>query len=234
MEKGYKMCLMMEYFPFDLGKLIDKQKIEFSVSDIRIVMRQVLHALESVHDSGFMHRDVKPSNILLNKDGECVLIDFGISRKLAKEGEKLTKNVITRWYRPPELLFGSQEYNESVDIWGLGCVLAELALQKPLFQADSDLNQICKIFEVTGNPNDVTWPDAKNLPFFFTFNELEGTGFDNLFKDKDSTIKQLVEKMLQLDPKKRVTVKELTKDVFFDVSQEELDAFKNKLSVVEL
>jgi serine/threonine protein kinase len=95
---------------------------------------------------------LKPSNVLIGYNGEIKLTDFGLARYKSENDDALyTKNIATRWYRPPEVLFGGQQYNESVDVWAMGCILAELLGRKPLFRGDGDLDQLSKVFEIMGS-----------------------------------------------------------------------------------
>lgn len=87
-----------------------------------------------------MHRDIKPNNILVNDKGEVVITDFDLARKIPAEFKNMTKNLITRWYRPPEILYGSDTYTNSVDIWSFGCLAAELINESPLFPGDAEID----------------------------------------------------------------------------------------------
>ena len=116
-----------------------------------------------MHTLGVVHRDIKPSNILINRDCLVKVADFSLARLMNREDEEghtenqtvaMTDYVAARWYRAPEVLLGSTHYNEKVDIWGLGCILAEIYLNRPLFPGSSTLNQISRIIEVTGTPNE--------------------------------------------------------------------------------
>ena len=115
-------------------------------------------ALRYLHSAEIVHRDIKPSNILINQDCMAKLADFGLARHM-KDVDKysepvLTDYVATRWYRAPEVLLGSIKYNCSIDIWGLGCIIAEIYCSKPLFPGTSTLNQIQRILEFTGVPDE--------------------------------------------------------------------------------
>lgn len=90
--------------------------------------------------------------MVLSWDGGIKLIDFGLARKLGKEAEKMTSAVCTRHYRPPEVIFGERSYDFGVDIWSLGCILAELYIRKPIFPGSTDIDQLSKIFEIRGTP----------------------------------------------------------------------------------
>ena len=127
---------------------------------------QIVEGLGHVHENGFMHRDVKPSNIYLMTDGTAKVGDFSIARlaksegegeaMVSEEGEEKTGNVTTRHYRAPEIIYGSKHYDESIDVWGLGCTIAELILHQTLFPGTSDIHQLELIFSVVGYPVNVS------------------------------------------------------------------------------
>lgn len=113
---------------------------------IKCYMKQLLLAVEHCHLRGIMHRDIKPSNILVNNEGILKLGDFGLANTLnPKHRQKLTSRVVTLWYRPPELLMGSTNYNVSVDLWSVGCVFAELLFRKPVLKGRTEVNIIRNI-----------------------------------------------------------------------------------------
>lgn len=116
-----------------------------------------------------MHRDIKPSNILINSKGFCALSDFGLARNFPKDNIVLTKHLVTKWYRAPEIFFGSNKYDESIDIWSFGCVFGELLKKQPIFNGNSELDILSKIFNIRGTINLNEYPEAKSLPNFLEF-----------------------------------------------------------------
>jgi len=115
------------------------------------VLYQVLKGIEICHLHNIIHRDIKPENILVSKGGVVKLCDFGFARAMAQPGEAYTDYVATRWYRAPELLVGDTKYGRAVDIWAVGCLLAEMLTGEPLFPGDSDIDQLYHIVKCFGN-----------------------------------------------------------------------------------
>jgi len=101
-----------------------------------------------MHSLGIIHRDLKPSNIFLSSCGKIKIGDLGMARTMTYLEEPMTNNVVTRWYRSPELLLGATNYGPAVDIWSWGCIFAEVMVRAPLFPAENDINVLFKIFEV--------------------------------------------------------------------------------------
>ena len=122
----------------------------------RFVVYQLVKALYFMHTAQLLHRDVKPSNLLLNADCLVKLCDFGLCRSsldtASRKDVVLTDYVATRWYRAPEILLGSTEYTAAVDMWSVGCILGEMLTCKPMFPGNSTMNQLDRIVAVVGRP----------------------------------------------------------------------------------
>lgn len=113
-----------------------------------------------------MHRDLKPQNLLIDKNGVIKLADFGLARAFGLPVKTYTHEVVTLWYRAPEILLGQKQYSTPVDIWSIGCIYAEMAQRRALFAGDSEIDQIFKIFQAQGTPNENHWPSALKLQDF--------------------------------------------------------------------
>ena len=165
-----------------------------------------------------MHRDLKGANLLVNNRGELKITDFGLARPIEENRIKYTPGVVTRWYRPPELLFGSEIYTESIDIWGAGCIIAEMYLRKPLFGAESDLDQLKLIFRYCGTPTEESYPDANQLPDYSKVQFRDEKRILKEYLDRkgvDREATDLIDKMLVINPKKRITaIEALTHEYF--------------------
>ena len=127
----------------------------------------LLHAVSHLHHLGWIHRDLKPQNILVDLQNRCLKVaDFGLSRMHHQfRRQPLTQEVVTLWYRAPELMLGGP-YDKSIDIWSVGCVFGEMATGQPLFCGDSEIGQLFKIFQKVGTPSNDTWPGVESLPGF--------------------------------------------------------------------
>ncbi len=165
-DKGralYNLYLVFEYMEHDIHGLIDK-RIALELPQIKCIMLQVLEGLLYLHSHGVIHRDIKGANILLDNHGRVKLADFGLARKFdRRDGRNYTNRVVTLWYRSPELLLGSEHYNEAVDMWSVGCLFAELLTLRPLFPGDREARQLELIYEKCGVPTENEWPGVALL-----------------------------------------------------------------------
>lgn len=156
--------MVMEYMETDLKGMMESKKQPFSMSEIKSLMRQLLEGVKYLHDNWVIHRDLKSSNILLNHGGELKICDFGLSRQYGSPLKPYTPIVVTLWYRAPELLLGAKEYSTAIDMWSVGCIMAELLAKEPLFTGKNELEQLDKIFRTLGTPDEKIWPGLSKLP----------------------------------------------------------------------
>lgn len=217
-----QISLCLEYIKHDLSKYWDL-KFDKSSPDlklIKIVMFQIFAGCDYLHANKILHRDLKPQNILIREEDHKVKIaDFGLSRTYTVPIKNYTKEILTLWYRSPELILGAEYYSTAIDIWSIGCIMAELFMKKPLFKGDSEIGQLFKIYEVLGTPNEKELPGFKTYPLFrkeFPYHP------DNNLKNvllkanipKDGV--DLICKMLMYDSTKRISCKDALKHKFFE------------------
>uniref|UniRef100_A0A0D3H104 [RNA-polymerase]-subunit kinase n=1 Tax=Oryza barthii TaxID=65489 RepID=A0A0D3H104_9ORYZ len=165
-------------------------------------MEQLLKGLHYCHVNNVLHRDIKGANLLISGGGKLLkLADFGLARPFTRDGS-FTNHVITLWYRPPELLLGATNYAEAVDIWSVGCIFAEFLLRKPLFPGRTEQEQLSKIFELCGFPNEENWPGVSKLPLYKTIHPTTPTKrrLRDIFHNFDSHAVDLIDRMLILNP----------------------------------
>ncbi|KAK6743302.1 hypothetical protein RB195_010516 [Necator americanus] len=205
--------LVFEYVDHDLMGLLEASHlINFHNDQIRSLFKQLILGLEYCHSAGFLHRDIKCSNILLNNRGELKIADFGLARYYSSDQERLyTNRVITLWYRPPELLLGDEHYGPAIDVWSIGCILGEFFTRKPLFQGNNEAGQLDLISKVCGTPCLANWPDVEKMPLFNTLRSKKQ--HVRCLREEFSQIMpsgaiDLMDKMLLLDPKRRISAKD--------------------------
>ncbi|KAK4477595.1 hypothetical protein RD792_016831 [Penstemon davidsonii] len=197
--------LVFEYMEHDFAGLLSCPDIKFTDSQIKCYMRQLLSGVEHCHARGIMHRDIKTSNILVNNEGILKIGDFGLANFLRpKNKETLTSRVVTLWYRPPELLLGSNNYGEAVDMWSIGCVFAELFIGRPLLKGRTEVEQLHKIFKLCGSPPDEYWKRSR-LPLATMFKPKHPyeSSLRERCKEFPKSAVSLIEIFLSIEPYKR-------------------------------
>ncbi|CAB3406305.1 unnamed protein product [Caenorhabditis bovis] len=164
--QGEILSIVTEFVPFTLHDVISDKKRPRTEQLTRWFYSQVLAGIAHIHSKDIMHRDIKPENILVTASNIIKIADFGQACIYRKDSpnEEYDINVATRWYRAPELLFGHRQYGPAVDVWSIGCILAELFRGKPIFPGRSELEQISVIFGILGTPNEETWPNWRKMP----------------------------------------------------------------------
>jgi serine/threonine protein kinase len=221
---------VFELMETDLGSII-KSKQELSIDHIQFFLYQMIRGMKYCHSAGILHRDLKPRNLLVNANCDLKIWDFGLSRAnlpTLYETGSMTDYIATRWYRAPELLFGSESYTAAVDVWSIGCIFAELLTRESFLTGTDTENQLELIIEMLGMPSDRAlerfW--GGDIPEFIKWWKVkpyeETEEFKTRFKDVDETALDLMKKMLMFDPSERISIDDAIKhDFFHDLHCEE-------------
>ncbi|GMH21556.1 hypothetical protein Nepgr_023398 [Nepenthes gracilis] len=209
--------LVFEYMEHDLSGLLSCPDIKFTEAQVKCYMKQLLSGLEYCHLRGVMHRDIKGSNLLVNNEGILKIADFGLANFSASAHKQpLTSRVVTLWYRPPELLLGATDYGPSVDLWSVGCVIAEVLLGKPLLQGRTEVEQLHKIFKLCGSPPDEYWKKSKlPHPTLFKPQQRYVSSVQETCKSLPITAVNLIETLLSVEPCKRGTASSALSSEYF-------------------
>ncbi|CAH1756864.1 13532_t:CDS:2 [Entrophospora sp. SA101] len=190
--------LILEYLDSDLEMIIKDRSLVFIPGDIKSWILMTLRGLDHCHRNWILHRD-----------GQLKLADFGLARDFASPQIKnMSPQVVTRWYRAPELFFSSTLYAYGVDIWSVGCIFAELMLRTPYLPGDTDIGQLEIIFKALGTPSEEDWPGFNELAGNLKFQKYTRTPLKQLFTAASNDAIDLLEKMLTYDPNKRLTTRE--------------------------
>mmetsp|Transcript_7463 Transcript_7463/g.8465 ORF Transcript_7463/g.8465 Transcript_7463/m.8465 type:complete len:399 (+) Transcript_7463:26-1222(+) len=215
-RKTNDLFFVFEYVEKDLFKVMQDNNNQMDIKEIKSIMFQLLDGLSYTHKNNFFHRDLKPENILMT-DGKVKLADFGLAREIRSK-PPYTDYVSTRWYRAPELLLKSTNYNSPVDIFAAGCILAELISGRPLFPGSSEGDQLMKVCSTLGTPSNIDWPEGHKLAskLGYKFPKMVKTPLEDLIPDASREAIDLIEKMFEYDPNNRLTAKECLEHEFFD------------------
>lgn len=157
--------MVFEYLEHDLLGIVDK-KVNLEIPHIKCIMKQLLEGLYFLHSKNVVHRDIKSANILMNKNGEIKLADFGLARLMDMKNQNYTNRVVTLWYRSPELLLGSVNYTTAIDMWSVGCCFAEILNAAPFFKADNEQKLLEMIYQKCGSPTEESWPEVTKLQYY--------------------------------------------------------------------
>lgn len=217
LQEDGKLFLVFEFMDKDLKRYMEHKLTKLEPHQIKSFLYQLLKGLAFSHSRGIMHRDLKPQNLLVNNTGELKIADFGLARAYSIPIKKYTHEVVTLWYRAPEILLGQEIYSPPVDIWSVGVIFAEMVTKKPLFAGDSEIDQLYRIFRTMGTPSESSWPGVTKLKdYASTFPKWKKKDLRDLFPQLDASGLSLLESMLRYDPSTRISAKEALRHPFFD------------------
>jgi len=205
------LYIFLDFMETDLHKII-YSKNELTDEHIQYFVYQILRGLKFIHSAKVIHRDLKPSNLLLNGNCDLKICDFGLARGMKDEEDfELTEYVVTRWYRAPEVMCSCQEYDYKIDVWSVGCIMAELLGRKPLFPGDDYIKQMNLIFGVLGTPSKSDLDFITNdraLEYIKSLEKKAKIPFSKIYPKANPLALDLLEKMLTFSPTKRISVEE--------------------------
>ena len=218
MHTERKLTLVFEYLDQDLKKYLDVCEGGLDATVVKSFMYQLLTGVAFCHLHRVLHRDLKPQNLLINREGDLKLADFGLARAFGIPVRSYTHEVVTLWYRAPDVLLGSRKYSTPVDIWSIGCILAEMVTGVPLFTGTSEQTQLDTIFRHLGTPNESIFPGLSELPDYkHDFPEYPAPdNLCHLVPKLDSIGVDLLQQMLTYDPARRITAQEALRHAFFN------------------
>lgn len=226
-----ELTLVFEYLDQDLKKYLDVCDNGLEPAIVKSFLFQLLTGVAFCHHHRVLHRDLKPQNLLINREGELKLADFGLARAFGIPVKSYTHEVVTLWYRAPDVLLGSKNYSTPVDIWSIGCIFAEMVTGVPLFSGSPE-SQLTTIFACLGTPDETIYPGITELPdwkvdfpVYPISNKLQ-TIVATL--DKDGL--ELLQSMLIYDPSRRITSQEARHHRYFNDLPEQLRLVGNDMT----
>ncbi|KAJ9496146.1 Cyclin-dependent kinase catalytic subunit [Exophiala xenobiotica] len=233
---GHKLYLVMEFLDLDLkkymealpvseggrgkalpeGSAMDMQRLGLGKDMVKKFMAQLVEGVRYCHSHRILHRDLKPQNLLIDREGNLKLADFGLARAFGVPLRTYTHEVVTLWYRAPEILLGGRQYSTGVDMWSVGAIFAEMCTRKPLFPGDSEIDEIFKIFKLLGTPDENTWPGVTSFPDFKTsFPKWRREPTSKMVPSLEPAGLELLDAMLEYDPAHRISAKAACNHPYF-------------------
>jgi len=213
-----KLTLVFEHLDQDLKKYLDECRGNIPLASTKSFLYQLLKGVSFCHEHRVLHRDLKPQNLLINRKGELKLADFGLARAFGIPVRNYSHEVVTLWYRAPDVLMGSRKYSTPIDIWSAGCIFAEMITGRPLFPGKDTSDQLHRIFKLMGTPTEQSWPAITELPDYKMVKEFPFYPTQTLpviVPGLDQIGYDLLGSMLKYRPEQRVTADKALQHTFF-------------------
>jgi len=213
-----KLTLVFEYLDQDLKKYLDVCESGMDLTVVKSFLYQLITGVAYCHHHRVLHRDLKPQNLLINREGELKLADFGLARAFGIPVRSYTHEVVTLWYRAPDVLLGSRKYSTPVDVWSIGCIFAEMVNGSPLFKGTTEESQIDTIFQHLGTPDESIYPTITELPEWKdTFNTYPApSSLHRLVPRLDDAGVDLLQAMLVYNPANRISAQIARQHPYFN------------------
>jgi len=230
------LTLVFEYLERDLKQYMDDCHNILSMLNVKLFLFQLLRGLSYCHRKKVLHRDLKPQNLLINNLGELKLADFGLARAKSVPTKTYSNEVVTLWYRPPDVLLGSTEYTTSIDMWGVGCIFFEMASGRPLFPGSTVEEELQLIFRTMGTPTEESWRGISSNKSFQDFNfpfyeaELLVSRVPRLGPEGMS----LLLSFLRYEPKSRISAPEAMTSSYFSSVGPDVHSIPETVSIFSL
>jgi len=230
------LTLVFEYLERDLKQYMDEMAgVKLAMNNVRIFLFQLLRGLTYCHRRRILHRDLKPQNLLINNQGELKLADFGLARAKSLPTKTYSNEVVTLWYRPPDVLLGSTEYTTNIDMWGVGCIFYEMVTGRALFQGQNAKEQLQVIFKKRGTPTEESWPGISQNSIFesYKFKKYSMDKLTNTCPRLDTYGRQLLDGFLEYDITKRISAKNALNHETFRPFGENVYKLKDEESIFD-
>ncbi|KAG0205023.1 Cyclin-dependent kinase catalytic subunit [Mortierella sp. GBA30] len=216
-----RLYLVFEFLDLDLKRYMDTVPMTTAtglpLDQVKEYMYQLINGVEYCHSRRILHRDLKPQNLLIDEARNLKLADFGLARAFGIPLRCYTHEVITLWYRAPEILMGSRHYSTAVDVWSIGCIFAEMVLKKPLFPGDSEIDELFRIFRLRGTPDETLWPGITTLRDWKpTFPKWQRQPLEKTLPSLCADGVDLLNQMIEYDPARRISAKKALQHPYFD------------------
>ncbi|KAI3442620.1 Protein kinase domain-containing protein [Psidium guajava] len=214
----FSLYLVFDFMLSDLQRIITRPEGGLTEPQVKCYMHQLLSGLQHCHDKGILHRDIKGSNLLIDKTGMLKIADFGLANYYRPQDRRpLTNRVVTLWYRAPELLLGATDYGVGIDLWSAGCLLAEMFAGRPIMPGRNEVEQLHKIFKLCGTPPEDYWKKMK-LPTTFRPRPLYKSNLTEIFREFPESSVGLLSSLLALYPASRGSASLALQHEFFYTS----------------